>query len=662
MSVLDLPRLNFSGETLWNPDTANNSPGTYDENTLQQNPAIPLANFVNWLCSLASPPPPGQQGLNGSWNVYGDQGCWFRNARIVGVQSAYGKTASSDPICTDPSALLQMVGEAFSEGGTPPARMVDVAPYQSTTTQLFLKWLQLGTQTLGFRAAAASRMYLRWSMLRNVDFNELPIAGVAGVLFQTSAFAKDIQWFGIEKSPALQALQTAANSAPNQGIAIQFAVYLTLYYKNATFNGQPISSAQVLAKAYAAGFKGPNPAQSNLTGTIGVWGPNELATAPTQILLSPKNPVTPPLVGLPSARAAQEGLIASKAAAPTPFPLGPAVAKLDANAKYLAVSFLTTILEKDLVPEKQNFGPLTLQVSDASGKPLSTIATIPYLDYTRANYVKTSGILDYPLTTDQVNLIKNSANALQLSVMQSGKPVIALQQAPLVIETDQRGEYLDQSETKTMTAKVYRNGQPAGNDVKVLVAQYYENPQDINPQNPFPYVLVTQANQAKACLTLSGQIQIVVPVNNGAITFPIQSVNSGTSMLGFFPFTGNTPPTPPGGPGTSYPANTTDYYAVVRCLGFDNALLSLPDDQITWSNTYAKVLQCYNLIYPEMSRIRDLSDLNVIKGMAEQILASTKYPANFGRTMFMPVTREMSAGKRNLLQRFCAKVINNEPV
>ena len=662
MSVLNLPRLNFSGETLWNPDTANNSPGTYDENTLQQNPTIPPANFVKWLTSLSKTPPPGQTGLNGSWNVYGDQGCWFRNARIVGVQSAYGKTASSDPICTDPTALLQMVGEAFSEGGTPPARMVDVAPYQSTTTQLFLKWLQLGTKQLGFRAAAASRMYLRWSMLRNVDFSELPIAGVAGVLFQTSALAKDIQWFGVEKSPALQALQKAANSAPNQGIVIQFAVYLTLYYKNATFNGQPISSAEVLAKAYAAGFKGPNPAQSNLTGTIGVWGPNELATAPTQILLSPKNPVTPPLVGLPSARAAQEGLIASKAAAPTPFPLGPAVANLDADAKYLAISFLTTILEKDLVPEKQNFGPLTLQVSDASGKPLSTIATIPFQDYARANYVKTSGILDFPLTTDQVNLMKNSANVLQLSVMQSGKPVIALQQSPLVVETDQRGEYLDQSETKNMTANVYRNGQPAGNDVKVLVAQYYENPQDINPQNPFPYVLVTPANQAKACLTLGGQIQIVVPVNNGAISFPIKSVNQGTSMLGFFPFTGNTPPTPPGGPSTSYPAQTTDYYAVVRCLGFDNALLSLPDDQITWNNTYARVLQCYNLIYPEMSRIRDLSDLNVVKGMAEQILASTKYPANFGWTMFMPVTREMSAGKRNLLQRFCAKVINNEPV
>jgi hypothetical protein len=246
--------------------------------------------------------------------------------------------------------------------------------------------------------------------------------------------------------------------------------------------------------------------------------------------------------------------------------------------------------------------------------------------------------------------------------VQSGKPVVALLQTPLVVETDQRGVYLDQGEQKTMTASVYQNGQPAGNGVQVLVAQYYEAPLD--PSNSFPYILVTQANQTKACLTLNGQpVQTIVQVSNGQITFPIKSANPGTAMIGFFPFTGNTPPQPLPGGNNGFPGpQTTNYYAVIRCLGFDNALLSLPDNQVTWKNTYEKVLQVYNLVYPEMSRIRDLSDLNVVKGMAEQILAATKYPANFEWTMFMPVTREMSAGKRNLLQRFCAKVLNNEPV
>jgi hypothetical protein len=667
MSVLDLPRLNFSGEALWNPDTANNSPGVYDENTLQQNPAIAPADFVSWLTSISQTPPPGQQVLNGSWNTYGDQGCWFRNTKIVGVQSAYNQTSSDDRICTDPAALLQMVGQSFTEGGTPPARMVDVAPYQSTTTQLFLKWLQLGNNQLGFRANVASRMYLRWSMLRNIDFAELPIAGVAGVIFQTAALAKDIQWFGVANSPALQALQKAANASPNQGIVIQFAVYRTQYYKNATFNGKPIATAQDLAAAYAAGFKGPNPAQSLITGTIGPWGPNELATAPTQVLLNPMAAVSPVSKPLATSRAVQEGMVAAAPQAPQSFPLGPATAKLYAGdpkthaGAYLTVSFVTTILEKNLVPEKQDFGPLALEIADGSGKPLSTI-TIPYQMYARANYLKTSGLLDFPLTSDQVKLIQNPANVLQLSVQQQGKPVIALQQTAFVVETDQRGVYLDQNETTTMTASVYQNGQPAGNNVKVLVAQYYEAPLD--PSNSFPYMLVTQTNQGNACLAVNGQpIQTIVTVSNGKITFPIKSVNPGTAMLGFFPFTGNTPPQPLPGGNNGFPGpQTTNYYAVVRCLGFDNALLSLPDNQVNWTNTYQKVLQVYNLVYPEMSRIRDLSDLNVVKGMAEQILAATKYPANFEWTMFMPITREMSAGKRNLLQRFCAKVINNEPV
>lgn len=664
MSVLNLPRLNFSGQTLWNPDTSNNSPGVYDENTLQlAAPGVAPADFVQWLTTYDENPPAGQQGLNGSWNVYGDAGCWFRDVRVGGVQFDYGTTTTDDPICTTPGVVLQMVGELFREvppgGPPPPARMCDVAPYQSTTTQLFFKTIQLGDQNLGFIAGGASRMYLRWSILRNTDFPELPIAGPGGVIFQTSAHAKDIQWFGVENSPALQALQKAANAAPNQGITLQFAVYLTQYYKNATFNGQPITNAQQLAAAYAAGFTGPNPAQSSITGTIGVWGPDELATAPTQLVLNPVNAVTPPLPVLSTARAVQEGMVTAAPQAPTPFRLGPAVAAVDPKASNLALSFVETILETDLDSTKENLGPLTLNVVDGNGASLSTIATIPYSDphnkgYDKASYLQSSGILDFALTPQQLGYVQNPANALQVTVQQSGKPVVALQQIPLVVETDQRGTYLDQGETATLTANVYLNGAPAPDNVKVVVAQYYEDPS----QDNFPYILVTSANQPSACLDFGGgQFQITAQVSNGTISFPMTSVNAGTSMIGFFPYVeGTTPPAPVA---SGFPSGT-NFYAVVRCLGFDNALLDLPDDQVNWTNTYNEVLQTYSLVYPQMSRIRNLSNENVVAGMAEQILAATKYPDNFLWTMFMPVSREMSAGKRNLLQRFCVKVINNE--
>jgi hypothetical protein len=660
MSVLSLPRLNFSGQALWNPDTANNSPGVYNETTLQQNPDIPPDTFVDWLKSLSKSPPPGQASLNGSWNTYGDGSCWFRDAKIGGVQLAYGQTRNDDPIC---GAVLQIVGQSFNPSPTSPpsSRMVDIAPYQSSSTQLFFKWLQLGTNDLGFRATGASRMYLRWSMLRNTDFAELPIAGPAGVIFQTSAYAADIEWYGVQKSPALQALQKAANAKPNQGIVLQFAVYLTQYYKNASFQGQPITNAEALAQAYAKGFTGGNPAQSEITGTIGLWGPSELATAPTQIILNPAQPVAPLAPSLPAARAVLEGMVAAPTPPPQPVQLGPAVANVDAEAANLAVSFVTTIYETDLQMTKANFGPLQLQAVDSSGK-VSTLVTIPYSNshnrgYDKASYRQSSGILDFALTPEEITLLQSPGTMLQLSVPDAG--AVALQQISLVAETDQRGVYLDQGESQTMTVAVYNNGVPAGDDLLVQDNQYYEAP--LYTSLTFPYYIVTAANQGQACLNLgSGNaLSIVVPVTNGTISFPISSVSPGTAMLGFQPFlAGTAPPAPlPGGPNNFPGTGTTTFYAVVRCLGYDNQMLDIADDQVTWTNTYNMVLQPYNLVYPKMSLIMNLADENAVNSAAKRILEVTDYPRNFMWTLFMPVTREMSAGKRSLLRRYCMKVL-----
>lgn len=657
MSVLNLPRLHFGGSALWNPDTPNNSPGVYDENTLQQNPSIPPSTFVQWLTTANTNPPVGQSGLNGSWNVYGDGSCWFNNVAISGVQFNYGQTPiTNDPIC---SAALQIVG------GTGPGskcRMVDVAPYQSTTTQIFYKSLQLGDQNLGFLATGANRMFLRWSMLRNLaGSTALPIAGVAGVIFQTAAAASDIQWFGVDQSPALQALQTAANASPNQGISIEFAVYLCLYYQTATYNGVQLSTAQLLSEAYANGFTGGNPAQTMITGTLGVWGPNELASAPTQILLAPANAVSAETIPLPAARAVQEGTIAAPAAtatAPQAFPLGPATANVDTEANNLAVSFVTTILETDTNLTKEYLGTLSLQLVDSNGNLLSTIADIPYSNstntgYDKPSYQQTSGILDFSISSEQATQIQDGTGTLQLIVPgQSSGNVVALAQTPYVAETDQRGTYLDQGETTTISVSVYQNGVPA-DGIELTVAQYTEFLADPSSPNYMSYIPVTQMSDAFVALN-GDQFQLTVPVVNGVATFSIGYLQPGTAMLGFFP------PGLPVETDDSFPGTTTTFFAVIRLLGEDNALLGIPDSEITWPMTYDEVLECYNLVYPRMSTIFDLSSESAVSSMAAQILVVTQYPQMFDWTLFMPVTREMSAGKRSILRRFCEKVLAGE--
>lgn len=645
MSVLSLPRIHVSGKAMWNPATPNNSPGVYNENTLQQvNPPAP-ANFVTWLKTLNANPPLGQQGLNGSWNVYGDGGCWYQNTRVATVQLDYGKSDTGDALCAEGGAELQIIGQSFSDNPGR-ARMADVAPYQSATTQLFFKFLQLGTKDLGFRATVASRMFTRWPWYSR-NLGGLPIAGNMGVVFQTSARAADIEWYGLPNSPALKALHDAAMSAPNQGIVFQCAAYRNLYYQNASWKGKRIENAQDLANAYADGFVGPNPATCLMVGTIGVWGPDELASVPTQILLNPKDAITPPTVPISPLRAVQEGMIAAptEPAAPKPVTIGPAMVWLDEGKKNLALNFISTIPENGADAAKAQLGTLAIQAGGAD------VVTIPYNSpdfecYDQTGYQRTAGILDFTLNPAQVTAVKNAIAAGTLQLVQKSSGKVALQQTLWVAETDQRGEYLDQGQQKTVAVHVYKNGVPT-TGIKLHVTQYVESVSDLN------YYFVSPTGPAPIVDFGNEQFEIDVDVINGVANIPIKYINPGTAMLGFYP------------PGVTvvkngFPTPTTAFYSVVRLLGADNALLTLPDDQINWPKTYAEVLEVYNLVYPEMSRIRNLADANVVKGMAEQILELTKYPENFSDTLFMPVSREMSAGKRNLLQRFCVKVINNE--
>ena len=90
----------------------------------------------------------------------------------------------------------------------------------------------------------------------------------------------------------------------------------------------------------------------------------------------------------------------------------------------------------------------------------------------------------------------------------------------------------------------------------------------------------------------------------------------------------------------------------MRVLPFDDELESkTPDSALTWPFIYANVLRTFDLIYPAMSQVRNLDSLPVVEGMAVQIKAAVAL-STFESTLYMPITRDLSAGKRKLLQRF----------
>ena len=81
---------------------------------------------------------------------------------------------------------------------------------------------------------------------------------------------------------------------------------------------------------------------------------------------------------------------------------------------------------------------------------------------------------------------------------------------------------------------------------------------------------------------------------------------------------------------------------------------------MSWHFLFNEVLLVYDVIYPVMSLVRNLHDRNAVAAMAEQLKVAVSM-SKFQSTLYMPITRELSAGKRRLLQRFVNLLPNRVP-
>ncbi len=99
-------------------------------------------------------------------------------------------------------------------------------------------------------------------------------------------------------------------------------------------------------------------------------------------------------------------------------------------------------------------------------------------------------------------------------------------------------------------------------------------------------------------------------------------------------------------------------YATVRILPFDD-YSQVPDATINnWSYIYSEVFGFYSVLYPVMSKVIPWGPTGApnnpaeVKQFASQILALTDFNM-WNTTIYMPITRDLSGGKRELLRRWC---------
>jgi hypothetical protein len=423
MSILSLPRIHFRGFTDWSPCTGNNFSATYLEALVE--PTLngkSFSEFRSWIRERN----PSMLEPNGSWNLYGDNGARFAEARISGAQLTSGNGAASDPLL---GQGVDLQGLVYTDGPAP-ARLVMTDPYTGgeATSQIFYEWIVVGTvdgppeQRIGFKAGAACRMFARWPyQTRNLGITLKE--GMVGCIWQAAARNQDIQWYGVDRSPALAALKAAAASGSNQGILMRFASYRTLYFQTAIFEGKPITNGLELVAAYQKGFTGDNPARSAMLGTFGIWEAGEPASALMQRLLAPLSPQLDPL----SAQIVNSASIAT---------LGPAMAKVDTVRNTLVVDFISAFPEQNEQLEKANFGVLQVQARDAAGK-VTPIASLPYTGYDRQAYESSGGISEFPLPPGTASTI--GAGTIEIAQNQIGQFVPVLQQVRFVAETDDWG-------------------------------------------------------------------------------------------------------------------------------------------------------------------------------------------------------------------------------
>jgi hypothetical protein len=717
MSVLSFPRIYFKGFMEWDPCTFNNNDWhafqTYDgekaalnwsflatQAVTPQNPqGITPDNFTTtfrpWAIELQADTDPKDNPPNGppgprvpaEWNMFGGHGVSFVQypandftTTIIGGDTGYDQPVTSDPL----------IGGPVSIGS--PGRLIDTNPYSFWSSQVYLDELAFGGGDYVISGTPSLRMHSRWLNLSRIFSTDQsltnPAAGVA-CCFQAGIPSAQINWpASIANSTLASQLQQAASGPNAQGIMIRFTAYVNLYFQNGNFNNistQPrdyMELADLLNSAWSAWNNNgdtsqffSNPCYSHIVGVIGVWNQGELATVPGGRYLSAVNAVAPPgAVGAKPQASAQHyslGHHVMKAFAtddpPATTLLGPLVASVDYDAELISLDLNNTMPENGTPGEwpsdlsKTDFGSLDLGVVDGQGN-FTHIVYIDFAQYQNTAYEARAGIIDIPFPdSGTTQLLQNGALAIQVQGQ------TALQEQTSTAQTDSRGIYLDEGGQTSFDISVCQMGVPSPG-INVLIAQYDKH-LSLVPTNSTQYVNFTSGSQTT--ITVGGittAVTVVTADANGIASVGIAAQNPGFPVLAFFPFTGDTLPQPPTSLlGPAGPLITYAFYTTVRVLPFDDAVPGnfvdvwnvTNDPMQAWAFVYFNILYVYDMLFSVMLKYVNLGSQSEVEGSISAIWSLISYEAAQNSTSAMPITRDMSAGKRLALQLWIYLVANN---
>lgn len=668
MSYLHRPRVAFWGlDAMTNPSTANNENVIHllDYNNVRllnppqvkgaTLPEMSDAAYREWMTTLityADPPgppdptrPDWQPGMPGYWNYWGDHMTTFGDARV--------SSAWIDPLPgTDPgSDALLGASVVFN------ARIVDLDPADTFCSQFVAAYLSLIGRDRNGDLAELLRGVPTTSMTRWLNFYRYQGAGTFQAVmpnetltFIDPALAPD--------STALTALRDGA--AGGGGLLVRWCFY-------------GMQAAQQMPEMYDRFQRGEtalNPKIGSVVGSLGVWNGTDMISTPVgRMLQQPGPPFFAPQDLAAGAAIApmrvkthedverivrpNTGLQALAASTPCERKMGPAAAVVEGNQVVLDLS--TAFPEIGCAPgtsgdpnAKHDFGVVNLEVVHEG-----TTTVLGPVHYDLDTYRCLGGVwaVDFEGSGAEV-----ADGWLQL---RAGDGAVLLQETdvPLVV-TDDQAVYLDLVNSEgahqargSADLRVFDKGEPRSAPLELTV-EVWADTQELGTANSVNPLVITAT--VLADVQVPGGSTFCVPAG-GRAEVPITGEAAGCYKLRYI--------TPGMHVDEQNPNFAVEYFSCYRILPWDD-YSEVPDDELTFDLVYREVFGYYAILYPVMSKIipwgpdNTPSDPERVAQFASLILDAID-ESRRGTTLEMPITRELSAGKRALLQRWCERQLKS---
>jgi hypothetical protein len=566
------------------------------------------------------------------WNFYGSMGMTMIDVNVTGV---------NDPANSVPATLMTQLKNATlsfnnrpDDTGRSTGMLIDINPEDPSGSQVFTDFLSLLSGDEFLFSGQPTKASTRWiNFQRNINLRGPN--GAAGT-FQCMVPLSQLKGQDILQGMPAQSPDGRALT----GIVCQYSMFRSLQPIN-TYKYQGQAWFDAIINLYKT--QGINPSYVQLQGTIAPCYEGDMSSMPQGRYLVPPSSGNIPV---PPGSSFNGNKWLS---------LGAATFQVDYTNNVISLNLTASLPENyqgNYDPmstdsnSKYDFGTLTLGIQN--GGNITPIGPVNYA--TMANDAN-GWIFDISFDASLASLIQTGG--VVLSTADSG---IVLGETPYLIVSDQSSVYAEQDESGTpqstflndtglavpISFNIYKKGVPLTD-------------KDPDTFNLWMYDTTPNQDPGNATLLLEGykagqSISIPVPQPGNRLITAVPSL---------------APPPP-----SSYAnfAMATEPILNIRILpnGKDysqyyvdpKAAMPVGNASLTFDVIYDEVLRNYYLLYPAMNKHVPLNDPAfwadpaMAGNLAQRIMLE-----NWGNSVAMPRTRDLSQSRRTLLLAWCMKII-----